>query len=81
MHRKGIFKKNTYQVIMLEADSDQKSIQITQEYFKTQSINEIKMTHDEYIKMEKLVNECVDNSLRKQYESNPNNIFGKWGHI
>ncbi|MCQ6334255.1 hypothetical protein NPM14_12225 [Bacillus cereus] len=60
MHRKGIFKKNTYQVIMLEADSEQKSIQITQEYFKTQEINEINMTYDECTKMEELVkNVCM----------------------
>ena len=45
---------------MLEADSEQKSIQITQEYFKNQEINEINMTYDECTKMEELVkNVCM----------------------
>ena len=76
LHRKGIFKKNTYQVIMLEADSEQKSIQITQEYFKTQEINEINMTYDECTKMEELVKKCVHDSLKKQSVlQNDNTLF------
>jgi len=73
LHKKGIFKKNTYQVIMLEADSEQKSIQITQEYFKTQEIN---MTYDECTKMEELVKKCVHDSLKKQSRlQNDNTLF------
>ncbi|WP_420973727.1 hypothetical protein [Bacillus thuringiensis] len=60
-------KENTYQKIVLRANSEEKSIQIKQEYFKIQSINELKMTYDEYINIEKLVNKCIDSSLRKQY--------------
>ncbi len=76
LHRKGIFKKNTYQVIMLEADSEQNSIQITQEYFKTQEINEINMTYDECTKMEELVKKCVHDSLKKQSVlRNDNTLF------
>ncbi|MBJ8125262.1 hypothetical protein JDS67_12650 [Bacillus cereus] len=76
LHRKGIFKKNTYQVIMLEADSDQKTIQITQEYFKTQEINEINMTYDECITMEELVKKRVHDSLKKQSGlQNDNTLF------
>ncbi|MDA2112246.1 hypothetical protein PDN13_24595 [Bacillus cereus] len=77
LQRTSLFKENTYQKIVLRADSEKKLIEIKQEYFKTQSINEIKMTYDEYIEMDKLVKECIDNSLRQQYKSNPNNIF--WG--
>ncbi|OXR54824.1 hypothetical protein CCZ40_13770, partial [Bacillus thuringiensis] len=62
MRRTSLLKENTYQKIVLRADSEKKLIEIKQEYFKTQSINEIKMTYDEYIEMDKLVKECVDNS-------------------
>lgn len=82
LRRKGIFKENTYQKIIIKADSDQKIIQIEQEYFKTKSINEIKMNYDEYVKMDKLVHECVNNSLKEQYESDYNNVvFGMGPHL
>ncbi|HHK5539201.1 TPA: hypothetical protein ACQUHO_001609 [Bacillus cereus] len=61
---------------MLEADSDQKTIQITQEYFKTQEINEINMTYDECITMEELVKKRVHDSLKKQSGlQNDNTLF------
>ena len=57
LRRTSLLKENTYQKIVLRADSEKKLIEIKQEYFKTQSINEIKMTYDEYIEMDKLVKE------------------------
>ncbi|MGH1093654.1 hypothetical protein ACQVUB_29790 [Bacillus mycoides] len=75
MHRKGIFKKNTYQTIILEADSEKNTIQITQEYFKTQEINEINMTYDECSKMEELVKKSVHDSLKKQCELHNDNTY------
>ncbi|MCP1124516.1 hypothetical protein NKR74_14590 [Bacillus sp. 3103sda1] len=75
LQRKGIFKENTYQTILLETDSEQKTIRITQEYFKTQEINEINMTYDECVKMEELVKKCVNDSLKKQRGLENSNVF------
>lgn len=71
LHKEHVFKNNTYQTIILKAEIETKEIQIYQEYFKIEQINIIHMTLDECLKMDKLVKECVSDTLIKQ-----NNLKG-----
>ncbi|MEW9204246.1 hypothetical protein [Bacillus wiedmannii] len=71
LHKEHIFKSNTYQTIILKADIETKELHILQEYFKIKQINVINMTFTECLEIDKLVKECVSDTLIKQ-----NNLQG-----
>lgn len=58
-----MFKENKYQTIVLKVDSETGEIQIEQTYFKTNEINTIHTTYDEFMKLEKEAKECICQSL------------------
>ncbi|MDA1850295.1 hypothetical protein PDL09_24305 [Bacillus cereus] len=71
LQKEHIFKNNTYQTIVLKAEVENREIQIYQEYFKTEQVNIINMKLDECLEMDKLLKECVSDTLIKQ-----NNLKG-----
>nr|MCX3303587.1 hypothetical protein [Bacillus pacificus] len=64
-------KSNPNQTIIFQADIETNEHHILQEYFKIKQINVINMTFTECLEIDKLVKECVSDTLIKQ-----NNLQG-----